>query len=331
MPYSSADPNAFLAIGMQSALGTPQTSLAKLRFAKYLSGTGVQPQLEIVHLREGGDGLDFGFSYKKSQKVGGQIVVNARPEIVGQLLQLLPGGATWDGASGPAVHAFHTGHASFPWATLLAQHPGSSLPHLISDVRFTGFTLEGNAGEPWKLTYPFVGINHGASFNPNIGVPSYTQEDPFLFQGAPTYVLDGTADSDITGFKIEQGLGVEELQSQAVTLDEIVVQNRDTTVEIHRRYEAPALWKKIVMGAGVTPTTTVATGAFRADSAYGAGAALSKLSLQTPLLAYESIDIGELDPDGKTVVEVVTAKALRGATHALFAQLTNAHASAYAS
>ena len=47
MPISSADPNAFLAIGMQAALGTPQTAAAKLRFAKYLSGSDVQASLEI--------------------------------------------------------------------------------------------------------------------------------------------------------------------------------------------------------------------------------------------------------------------------------------------
>jgi hypothetical protein len=41
--------------------------------------------------------------------------------------------------------------------------------------------------------------------------------------------------------------------------------------------------------------------------------------------------LGELDPDGKTVVETITAQALKGATHALIAILKNAHASAYAS
>lgn len=329
MPVGSGDPNAYLAVGMQSALGTPQTAAAKLRFAKYLSGTDAQAELEIVDLREGGDGLDYGYSYKKSQKAIGQIVVNARPEIAGQMLSLLPGGATHNGASAPAQHNFHTGHASHPWSTVYVLHPGSTLPQMLSDVRFTGVTIEGGSGEPVKVTFPFIAIVHGASFAAL--TPTYALEEPFLFQHNPTYVLDGTGDTDISAYKIEMGLGIEELQTQAVSLDEIVVQNRDTNVEITRRYEDATLWKKINMGGGVAATTSVATGGFRADHLYGAAAALRSLSLETPLLSYRGLKLGELDPDGKTIMETISAKALKGATHAFFAVLKNAHASAYAS
>lgn len=328
MPISSADPLAFLAIGMQSALGTPQVTPAKLRFCKYLAGTDIAATLEIVDLREGGDGLDFGYTYKKSQKVAGQIVINARPEIVGQILQLLPGGATWSGASAPAVHNFHTGHASHPWSTFLAQHPGSTLAQMLSDVRLSGITIEGNGGIPVKLTLPFVGINHGASYAAITATNPI--EEPFLFQHNPTYVIDGTGDTDVTAYKFTMGLGLEELQTQAVTLDEIVVQSRDTDVEFTRRYEAPTAWKNINMGGGVSPTTSVATGSFRADHLYGAAAALRSLSLQAQLISYRGLVLTELDPDGKTIYETFSAKALKGATHAFMAILNNAHASAYA-
>jgi len=329
MPVSSADPNAFLAIGMQAALGTPQTAAAKLRFAKYLSGSDVQASLDIVDLREGGDGLDWGYSYKKAQKAAGQIVVNARPEIAAQLLSVGLGGATWDGGSAPAAHTFHGGHASFPWSTIFVQHPGSTLPQMVSDLRFTGFTIEGNPGEPIKFTYPFVAIVHGASFAAL--TPTYASEEPFLFQHSPTYVLDGSGDTTLQSFKIEAGYGIEELQAQRVTLDEIVVQNRDINVEITRRYEDATKWKAINMGGGVAATTSVATGALRADQLYGSGAGLRSLSLETRLLSYRGLQLSELDPDGKTVIETLSAKALKGATHALFGVIKNAHASAYLS
>src|SRR5438128_463969 len=141
---------------MQSALGTPQTTAAKLRYARYLSGNNFAAQLEVVTLREGGDGLDYGFVYKKSHKVAGQLVFNARPEIVGQVLQALPGMATWDGGSAPAIHTFSTIGASFPYMTMLAQHPGSLMAHLFSDIRFTGLTIEAQSGEPMKWTVPFT-------------------------------------------------------------------------------------------------------------------------------------------------------------------------------
>jgi len=329
MPVSSADPSAFVALGMQSALGTPQVTAGKTRSAKYLGGTGFQAQLEIVSLREGGDGLQKGFTYKRLQKVAGQLVVYARPEFAGMLLSLVPGAATWDGASAPAVHLFHTGHASFPWSTILAQHPGSAAAHLLSDVRFGGLSIEGAGGDPIKFTAPFTAITHGASMA--AFVPTYHDEAPFIYYNTPTYVIDGTADSDVLGYKIDIGYGLEELQSQAVTLDEIVVQNLDVTLEIRRRFEDATLWKKIAMGAAVSPTYSVATGSFRAAQVYGAAAALRALDISLPLLAYKSHDIGELDPDGKTIVETIQADALKGATHNLIATLKNAHASAYAS
>jgi hypothetical protein len=327
MAYSSGDPNAFFSIGMQSAKGTPQVAPAKLRYMKYLAGANVAGDIEAVDLREGGDGLDFGYTYKKAQKAVGQVVINLRPEIAGQLFQMLPGGATWDGGSAPAIHTFNTGHASFPWFTGLIQHPGSTLPQMISDAIFTGFTLEGQAGEPWKVTLPFVALVHGASYA--AVTPTLYTEEPFLFHYSPTYVLDGAGDSKITAFKIEQGLGIEELQTQAVTLDDIAVQNRDTTVEITRIYTDATLWKKIYMGAGVQPTTSVATGAFRADSLYGAAGTLRSLSLEARLLSYRGDVLTELNPDGETVKETLSSKALKGATHAFFAVLKNTHASAY--
>lgn len=327
MPISSADPNTYLAIGMQSALGTPQVTATKLRYAKYLSGTDAQAEMDIVYLREGGDGLDWGYSYKRQQKAVGQIVINARPEIAGQFLQIMPGGATWSGASAPAVHTFHTGHASFPYSTLLVQHPGSTLEQLLSDVVFTGFTMEAQSGEPVKLTFPFVAIKHGASYADL--TPTYYTEQPFLFHHSPTYVLDGSGDAKLMGFKLEFGLGIEELQTQAVSLDDIVVQNRDGSVEITRQYVDATNWKKINMGAGVAATTSVATGSLRADQTYDTGASARRLRTEVPLIAYSGLTVAELDPDGKTVLETIQGKALKGATSAVIFYVDNGHASAY--
>lgn len=327
MALSSADPNAFLALGMQSALGTPQTAAAKLRFAKYLSGSDAAPDIEVVDLREGGDGLDFGYTYKRAQKVVGQIVVNARPEIAGQLAQFLPGMASWDGASAPALHNFHTGHASFPWATLFVQHPGSTLPQMISDALFTGITIEGQSGEPEKWTLPFVGITHGASFAAL--TPSYASEEPFVYHYSPTFVLFGAGDDKIMSYTIERGLGIDELQAQKVTLDDIAVMNADTDAEFTRRYVDATIWKTIYMGGGIAPTTSVATSSFRTDHRYGSGAALRNIEHQLPLLSFRADVLSELDPDGQTVIDTISAKALKGATHTMFTQIRNAHASVY--
>ncbi len=332
MPYSSASPDAFLALGMQSALGTAQVTAEKLRFLKYAAGNNIEVIPDVAELREGGDGLDFGYVYKKSVKGAGQLVGNIRPDFAGQLFQLLPGGATWDGASLPAIHTFHTGHASHPWSTIVARHPGDAISHLFRDVRLTGLTIEGAAGEPWKFTAPLIALQPGASLGSF--TPSYRNQDddqPFVFHFQPTYAIDGTADTDITGFKIDLALGVEELLAQAITLDEAVVQNRAIDVEITRRFEDATLWKKIAHGGGVSPTTSVPTGAFRAAARFNSGASLRELILDVPLLSYRQNALTELDPDGRTVMETISGRALKGATHALVITLKNSHASGYAS
>lgn len=328
MPNSSADPNAYVALAMQAAKGTPQAGATKFRFMKYLAGTNATAEITAQDIREGGDGLDFGFTYKQSQKMTGQLVFNARPEMLGQILQFAPGMATWDGASAPGNHIFSTIGASHGWATIELAYPGTVTLQTISDVRFTGFTIEGMAGEPLKITAPFVGISQNAS---SAGIaPVYIAEAPMLYYNAPSYVLDGTADTTIESWKIDVAYGVEELIAQSVQLDEAVVQNRTVSVELVRRFEDDVLWSKIYTGAGGVPTTSVATGSFRAVNTYGSGAALRTTDFSVPLISYRGGAITEVDPDGKTIRQTVTGVGLKGATSSLIVKLANGHASAYA-
>lgn len=332
MPFSSADPNAFIGIAMQSGLGAVNVTPAKLRFLKYLAGNNLTPEQDVVDLREGGDGLDWGSSYTRMVKGSGQLVFNARPEAVGQIFQALPGGATWGGASVPATHLFHSGHASFPYLTVVAQHPGSLIAHLFQDTRLTSIQIEGNAGEPWKITTPFSTITPGASFaaiTPTYGLPGTGVDAYFMFAGG-SYQVDGAANTYVESFRINMQLGVEEIMAQRISLDDVIVQNRDIDVEFTQRIEDATLWKKVYYDGGVTPSNSVATGAFRAVTAFDSGNNLRMLDVHCPLLSYRSAPFTELNPDGQTVKITVGAKALRGATHAFVALLANGHASAYA-
>jgi hypothetical protein len=332
VPFSSADPNAFCGLGMQSALGSPQLTAGKLRYAKYMSGTGYNPEQAVVNMREGGDGLDWGFTYKQTIKGAGQLVAAIRPEFAPQLFQLIPGGATWDAASGPANHTFHTGHASHPKGTLFLQHPGSLIPHFLSDVQFTGLTIEGNTGEPWKLTAPFIAANLGATFAAL--TPTYYGDAPLLYHNlSPSggYLIDGATDLTIKAFTIGLALGVDELYAQTIDPDDVVVMNRDLTFSFTRRVENATLWRKAMMGGGFSPTQSVATGSFQAITMYGAGVSNRYLNINAPLISYDSAVISDLDPDGKTVEETYSGKILKGATAGLILTAGNAHASVYAS
>jgi Phage tail tube protein len=328
MPFSSSDPNAFVALGKQTALGTPNVTAAQLRFSKYNTGTryGVEP--EVTFLREGGDGQNFGYAYKNKQVSRGQLVFNARPEFLGQLLSVALGGAAWDLASAPAKHTFHTSHASYPWSTLLSQFPGSSMAHLLADVRFAGVQIEWQTGQPLQVTAPFLSLTHSATLG--AFTPSYdTREEPFLYHHAPSIVLSGASDLRMTKVTINHTFDLDELQAQLVTLDDAVVLAKDTTVEITRRYENATQWLAIAMGGGFTPTTSVPTSDLRVSQQYFSGGSVRRLDVRAPLVAWETADIGELDPNGQTIYEVYSGKALQGATSALIAYLEGVHASTY--
>lgn len=330
--FSSADPNAFVGLSLkQTALGTPNVSAAGYRFVKYLSGMNFDPNQDVVYLREGGDGLDWGSGYLKTFKGEGQLVFNLRPEIAGQFFALMPGGATWNGGTVPATHIFHTGHASFPYATLQIGHPGTDLIHLLSDVKFTGLTIEAVTGEPIKITSPFTAITMGASaavvaptYGTGTGVDSY-----FKYYDTPSIALDGTIDSTIESVKIDLTLGPEELQAQRTQLDDIVIQNRDANIEIVRRYQNSTTWKKIAYGGGISPTTSVPTGSFEGIWSQDTGNNLRLVRFYAPLVAYSDDTLTELDPDGKTIRETISGKLLKTATHAFHIMVNNQHASAY--
>lgn len=334
-PFTSADPNAYVALAMQSGLAVPQVAAAKMRFAKYLSGNGFQVVPAVVDLREGGDGLDFGLTYKNQQVARGNLIVNLRPEIAGQFFQLLPGGAAVGAGSLPAIHTFHDNHASFPYSTLIVQHPGSSMVTLLSDVRFTGFTLEAARGGPLKLTAPFIAITHGASvvaLTPtyyNFASPG--SDDPFYYHVGASLAFGGLADSTIESWTLGLQLGTEELQAQGISLDDIAILNRDWSFSMTRRYQSPSQWAAIVYGgaANLAPTTAVATSAFMANYIYGAAGASRAFQVNIGMLSHREDAITELDPDGKTIKETITSKPLRTASAAVLFTLANGHASVY--
>ena len=334
MAFSTADPNAFVGISLkQTAQGTPNVSAAGYRFVKYLAGMQFQPMTDNQWVREGGGGLDWSVGYTKTTKVDGQVVCYLRPEIAGQLFALMPGGATWSGGTVPATHQFHTGHASFPWFTMQVGHPGTSMLTQITDARFTGLSIEGNSGEPLKVTMPFTGINFGASgaiVAPTYGTPT-GQDAFFLYYQSPTIILAGAQDTTISNWKIDFNLGVEELQAQSINLDDIAIMNRDAALTVTRRYNNPALWNQIYYGgsANIAPTAPIATSSFDAMFSYDSGNNARAIRVYAPLVAFDEDTITDLDPDGKTVYETITGKILKGGTAAVNILVNSQHASAY--
>lgn len=330
MPFSTADPNAYVALAMQSALGTLQTTAAKYRFVKYSSGNQWSPDMGVTYLREGGDGLDYGTAYKGRQVARGQIEMNFRNEAGGYALAAALGGASWDGASSPAVHRFHSRHASYPWSSLIVAAPGTDMINMLRDVRFTGFTLAGRAGQPITLSLPFLAVFHGGSMGVAL-TPSYPNgDDFFLYHGAPSVILDGSADSTIEEWSIDGRFGIDELQAQSVQLDEAPVMNREFGFRVVRRWESETLWQKVYYNGGVMPTSGLPTTAFSAFYAIP-GSPTKTLKVEANLIIPNANPHTALDPNGQTVRETLTGTLMAHASGALHVTLNNVHASGYTS
>lgn len=324
MPFSTASPDAYVALAMQSALGTLNTTPAKYRFAKYAGGNNINPVIDVVDLREGGDGLDFGSTYKVNQTFEGQVVFNVRPEFTQQFLAGALGGATITTAA-TWNHLFHTNHASHPWNTMQWAYPGTDLIHLLRDVRFLGFTMTARFGQPLQISAPFRAVYSGASSGIALVASYPTGDDFFCHHYNPSIVIDGSADSTVESWTIDFALGVEDLQAQSVQLDDIVVLNRDMNLSFTRRYENSTLWKKIAYGGGVAPTVSVATGSFGARYIYGA---TQMIQINAGLLTYRGDSLTALDPNGQTVRETVNAKILKTASAGLAIRMEGTRASA---
>ena len=245
-------------------------------------------------------------------------------------LAIVVGGATWDGASSPAGHTFHTNHASIPYGTLHVAHPGTSLINMYSDVRFTGFTLTAAAGKPHELQLPFRAISLGAT----IGITGLTAtnygEDPFLFHYAPSYAIGGTADSTIESWTLTMAYGTEDLQAQGILLDDVVVHNRTLDLTVVRRYANATAWKAIAYGGGNVPTQSVPTSSFDAINLYTQpSGALRSFEVHAGLWAQHNDALTELNADGQTIKETFTGRLLKTATAGLQMLLKNIHASGY--
>lgn len=335
MPFSTNDPNAFAALGLQSAKGTPQVTAAKLEYLRYISGVEEGPEKDVVDVREGGGGLDYRHTFARRVNGAGQLVSFMRPESLGQLLAFGLGGASWLGASEPAAHHFHSGHASYPYASIFHAHPGTSITKMYSDAMAAGITIELMTGELSKITVPWQSLRVGAShaaLSPTYAVsPTHGEEGPFHYFDSPTIMFTGAQDTTIESVKFTAAVNLEFIQAQSITPDHLVPITREFDFEMVRRHEDKALFQSVYYGgsAAIAPSRDIATGSLRAMFMQPHSLATPILDFFAPLISYRSLGITGLDPEGGVVKETLAGRLLIGATHSLIAKVSNLHASAY--
>lgn len=316
------DPTAYFAFGKQSAKGTEASTFY---FAKHGQGTGLEVERDIQREREGGDGQEVGFSYVKLVKADGALQGNARAGLTARLSAAALGQDT----VGSAAVASLARHTSFP---------GASLPYFTADQRysgeveravdcvFTGFTLTGEAGMPWKISAAL--ISGGTVYQRDVAstlTPTREQGKPFMYPNG-SYVFDGAASysADVTKIKVELQRNVDDgIQTTGLGRDDVVPLNFDANVDATLKLTSRDFYQKVQYNGGSTVLADLATGsidlvALQMVQISSGVFATGLLRACMPLIEWTDAKINKLEPDGETVYLDVVGQTVKGATSSLF-------------
>jgi hypothetical protein len=183
-----------LAVGRQSAKGTPQTTPAsKLR----ITGGAVVPQPTIIDLPETDSSIQRSKSAKVGQQIGGAIEGFWRSDEMG-LLSYVHLGATSPTGAGPYEHTA-TAAAAQPYLTLYSAYDSTALVDRYVDCRITEFTLRGTGGQALTYSAGFMGLT--ATYGETDPVLSPSSVDPLTYPDV-TVTLDSVTTDIVEAFEV---------------------------------------------------------------------------------------------------------------------------------
>ncbi len=332
--YTSNNVGQYIAIGSQTAFGTPA---ATYQFARWLDGSGLEHDRVVTIEREGGDGQDNNLAYVEHHFAGAKLVEYARPDALLRRLAFVLGQSSVVATSPVFQHEIIP--LSDPRPITYEQYaPHQAIGERIYDSIISELVITHELGKPLMMESTIVG--GGVPEQRVIGsarTASFDAEPPFLFhQGSLQVTIAGAAaaDDSITGWKWAFTRTVdEEIQGVGMGRQAIAPLNRDVTLQITRRFIDPAAHAAINYGGGSQGVSTHATGAAKFSYAYGnqANATGRYFELEMPLAVITGITRNVFEQDGQTVYETVNLTAVKGATHIMRAMAKNAVATHVAS
>lgn len=314
MPWSSADPRNYLAIGQQTARGTEATSF---KFIKYNAESGFEVEQEFEVEAEGGDGQNEGLAYKTFIKADPAAAGNLRPDIFTHLSAFIMGSQIAPpsvGANDLATHIF-TPNATIPYLTVEQAFIGGNTIDRVVDVNAKSLTITGEAGRPWRFSAEFVGGGtvYGRNGAASALTATYEANGPYMYAGG-AYLIDGATSLNVEKFeyKFERKLD-EDLFTNAPFRRAVNPLQQKVSLDLTAILEDDDLYQKVKYGAagGTTIPVNLSTGAFTALSI---GTASQMARIDIPLLYHVDAKLNRLDPDAKTVKIDLVSMGVKGAT-----------------
>jgi hypothetical protein len=313
MGYSSADPRNYLALARQDDASTEAPS-TRFKFVKYLGDTGMNVEQETESIYEGGDGQDQGFHYKSKLNPNGNINVYVRPDTFTYLSAYALGSGAGASTSAGGSHVY-TPNATIPYLTIEQAWGGGNRIDRAMSCILTGFQIEAEAAQPWRITAPF--ISGGTAYYRDGAASALTavleSGDPAMYAGG-AYLIDGATSLDVRSFTYNFERQVDDdLYTTAVYRRKIIPLTRSLSLTMQVIWQDQNYYQNILYGGagGSQVPVALATGSFHAERIL---AASQFVAVDVPNLRYTGVEVNRLEPDGQTVVLDVNAMAVKAGT-----------------
>jgi hypothetical protein len=331
--YSTNQPGDYFAIGKQSAKDTEATTFL---FLKHKDGTALELDEDVVSEREGGDGQEVAFRYKRMIKMDGAANGNARSNLSLYGFAGVLGAKSGTPEVASAANGIPTGcqrtelipAATLPYWTV--EQKFSDQIERVSNAKITTLDLEAEAGSPARLSFAVIGGGTPYRRNAAASALTATREsvDPVFFPRG-SYVLNGAGNTKITKFKFSAKRNVDDgIQTTELFREDVIELNADYDLDLTLKYEGATLYDAIKYGGGTVVPLALATGSFRAvmrnTSEDATATTFRQLDLSLPQLHFVGAKVNKLDPDGKTVYIDVAAMTYASPTTSVIARVVHA-------
>lgn len=320
MGFSSSDPRNYVALGKQADASTEAT---EFKFVKYLNGTDVSPEIDAADVFEGGDGQAQGLHYRQHTKNDGQIVAYARPDMFTYLSAWALGSAVTVGTAIGVGTSIFTPNATARFLTIEGAWGGGNQIDRVMSGLLTGFQVEGAAGEPWKVTTPYIGggtayFRDGAA---SALSPVLETGDPAMYAGG-AYLIGGATEIDILQWTYNFQRNVDDnLFTTSQFRRKVVPLSYTVSLDMQVIMQTQAYYKNFQYGGGSMVPNNLATTAFHAERALVGS---QMLCIDVPFLRVTNIQANRFNPDGETVVLDISAMGAKSAGTGLV-QHTSVH------
>lgn len=276
-------------------------------FVKYLEGS-FPTEIDKTLLREGDNDERVAIAIKNAHRETFSFKVLARPEISGVLFAFQLGKDVVTGAGVPYTHTLtRSATNGRAWFTMAVEYEAGKIRY-ITDCKIDKIEIGAEAGKTVELTVTGSGIT--VSFATASLTPVYDDEEPYRFFDADgAFTVKGGLTSRIHKFQITSTVGGKTLQTDSVSMEDIVDLSHEVEANADLYAEDMDDWKDVNYNAGAVISEDLKTGNMIVDLTRGASSTLRELKLTVGKIVFNTVPL-PVKADADVVVNTIAGPAI---------------------